>query len=161
MKCWSIIDGKAEPLKWQYVSRSERNPSRHFKVLRHWSCPLMRVLCQAEVGGLTKWIIWHLLLHLFFYFYVLSNCKKKPGVCPPARCIDLANHLYLTAFQVLTERIISMSSIWLQHYRMAALHSQPLNYPDTPCMAPAEQWRSDLKGYSSWQVYADQLILSL
>lgn len=43
---------------------------------------------------------------LVFLFLCAEQLQKKTGVCPPARCIDLANHLYLTAFQVLTERII-------------------------------------------------------
>lgn len=43
--------------------------------------PLARALCQAEFGGLTKWIIWPLSHHLFPFFSpllsALSCCKKE------------------------------------------------------------------------------------
>lgn len=70
----------------------------------------LRALCQAEFGGLTKWIIWPLLCHLFsfflFFIYVCWAIAKRTGVWAPARCIDPANQLHHTSFQVLAERII-------------------------------------------------------
>lgn len=37
--------------------------------------PLARALCQAEFGGLTKWIIWPLSHHLF-PFFPLCQCAE-------------------------------------------------------------------------------------
>lgn len=45
--------------------------------------PLARALCQAEFGGLTKWIIWPFSHHLFPFFpsfvsaELLQKKKKK------------------------------------------------------------------------------------
>lgn len=46
--------------------------------------PLAGALCQAEFGGLTKWIIWPLSHHLFPFFPLFCQCsaiakKKKKG----------------------------------------------------------------------------------
>lgn len=40
--------------------------------------PLARALCQAEFGGLTKWIIWPLSHHLFpFFSFVSAELLQK------------------------------------------------------------------------------------
>lgn len=114
VKCLSVADGKPSYLKWhlwRYASQSEQNPSRHSKVPRHWSWPV-RALCQAEFGGLTKWIICpHPNSTCLFFFFFICVCvcwamAKRTGVWAPARCIDPTNQLHHTSFQVLAERII-------------------------------------------------------
>ena len=82
----------------------------------------LRALCQAEFGGLTKWIIWPLLHHLFFFFSFLFVCAEllqKTNPPPPKKkkqeqefehLPDVLTRLIsprCTSFQVLAERIIT------------------------------------------------------
>lgn len=159
----SLPDGKRRYLKWHmwhYVGRSEWNPSRDFKVPRYWSWPVTESALPSRIWRPDKVDYLASLTPLVFFFFI-SVCWAI------TKRTEEFEHL-----PVGLTRLISSTTCHFRHYQnessllksfifvltirllcccMAALHSQLQNFPDTPRMAPAELWRSDLKDYSSWQ----------
>lgn len=116
MKCLIVIDGNVNYLKWHVrhsVSRPEWNPSRHFKKAEtpKLTCNWERFAKQnSEAWQSGLFGLSHTTCFLFLICVVcVCVCwaiAKIRAVWAPAGCIDPANKLHHTSFQVLAERII-------------------------------------------------------
>lgn len=128
----------------------------------------LRALCQAQSGGLTKWIIQPQLLGQCVSFgCVCWAIAKRTGLWAPARCIDPANQLcssIISGASTKNNHCLNVLSVCCPFgcSAIAWLFNTASYWIDISCMAPVECCTSDLKDYSSWQsVYARRLIFSL